>query len=480
MQSLDSDNTSIKSSMSKNQNSDKTSTVPIKVVGSKKLLKQVTKGDGLCTAIVAILEMQTKNHGGAKKPLRVLLDSGSDGDLLFIRKGRRLKVPYKERYAAQTWRTSNGTFKTTNVAKLELCFPEFSTSKRVKLAPDVVTIPEAAPNPTYDLIIGLESLIKLGCVLDFDNREITLDGLKVPMRAKTALDFKEIKFQFRKELEPVSTREASHRLEEILDAEYTKADLPKIVADNCQHLTELQRRQLIKLLTEFESLFDVTLGDWKTTPISFELKPGSKPFHARRAFPVPKIYYDTLRKEVDRLCKIGVLKRQPTSEWASNTFIIPKKNKQVHFISDFREVNRLLVRKPYPIPKISTVLQEMEGFTYATQLDLNMGYYTVRLDGDAQRICTIILPWGKYSYLRLPMGIAGSPDIFQEKMTGLMESLEYVRTYLDNLLVITKESYGDHLQKLRAVLTRLHAANLKVNAAKSTFGMAEVEYLGHI
>ena len=141
--------------MSKNTNSAKTSTVPIKVVGSKNLLKQVTKGDGLCTAIVAILEIKTKQHGGAKRALRVLLDSGSDGDLLFLKKGRRLKVPYKERYAAQTWRTSNGTFKTTNVAKLDVSFPEFSTSKRVKIAPDVVQVPEDAPNPTYDLIIGL-------------------------------------------------------------------------------------------------------------------------------------------------------------------------------------------------------------------------------------------------------------------------------------------------------------------------------------
>ena len=40
----------------------------------------------------------------------------------------------------------------------------------------------------------------------------------------------------------------------------------------------------------------------------------------------------------------------------------------------------------------------MEGFTYATVLDLNMGYYTVRLDPDSQKICSIILPWGKYSY----------------------------------------------------------------------------------
>jgi hypothetical protein len=65
----------------------------------------------------------------------------------------------------------------------------------------------------------------------------------------------------------------------------------------------------------------------------------------------------------------------------------------------------------------------MEGFTYTTALDLNMGYYTIRLDSDAQKICTIVLPWGKYSYLRLPMGISGSPDFFQEKMTDLMRAL---------------------------------------------------------
>jgi hypothetical protein len=51
-----------------------------------------------------------------------------------------------------------------------------------------------------------------------------------------------------------------------------------------------------------------------------------------------------------------------------------------------------------------------------TALDLNMGYYTIRLDLDASKICAIIFPWGKYSYKRLPMGIAGSPDIFQGKM----------------------------------------------------------------
>ena len=112
-------------------------------------------------------------------------------------------------------------------------------------------------------------------------------------------------------------------------------------------------------------------------------------------------------KEIQRLCDLGVLEWQPSSEWAAPSFIQPKKNKTVRFLTDFREVNKRLVRKPFPIPKISTVLQELEGFTYATALDLNMGYYTIGLDPDASRICTIIFPWGKYSYKRLPMGIAG-------------------------------------------------------------------------
>jgi hypothetical protein len=81
--------------------------------------------------------------------------------------------------------------------------------------------------------------------------------------------------------------------------------------------------------------------------------------------------------------------------------------------------------------------------------------YTIRLDPDMSKICTIIFPWGKYSYLRLPMGIAGSSDLFQEKMSELIMAIDFVKTYLDDLLCITRASLGDHLCKLREVITRL-------------------------
>ncbi len=133
------------------------------------------------------------------------------------------------------------------------------------------------------------------------------------------------------------------------------------------------------------------MGDWKTKLVTFQLKEGVSPYHGR-VFPVPKVHKETIIKEVERLCQLRVLERQPTSEWASPSSIIPKKDKTVCFLSDLWEVNKRSVRKPFPITKKSMVLQEIEGFSYATALDLNMGYYTIRLDPDASKISTIIFP----------------------------------------------------------------------------------------
>ena len=155
------------------------------------------------------------------------------------------------------------------------------------------------------------------------------------------------------------------------------------------------------------------------------MKEGAKPYHGR-PYPIAQIHKATLMKEINRLVLIGVMKRQSSLQWASPTFIIPKKDMTVRTISDFKELNKRIVRQPYPIPKISTILQELEGFTNATTLDLNMGYYTIRLDPMVVEMCTIIFPFGKCSYLRLPMGMSGSADIFQAEMMDLMETLEYV------------------------------------------------------
>ncbi len=107
-----------------------------------------------------------------------------------------------------------------------------------------------------------------------------------------------------------------------------------------------------------------------------------------------------------------------------------------------------------------------------------MGYYHIELDLLAHEMRTIVLPWGKCCYKQLPMGVANSPNIFQEKMSDLMTALEFVCTYLDDVLVLTTGTWDNHLRKLYVVFPRIAKAGLKVNASKSAFGKPEIKYLG--
>ena len=104
------------------------------------------------------------------------------------------------------------------------------------------------------------------------------------------MDQKKLNSIFQKFEEPSVTKALNDRTVKILDAK------PRVVEENCSHLSTSQKRDLLKLLREFETLFNGTLGDWDTETIHLRLKPGATPFHGR-LFPNPRIHLETLKKE---------------------------------------------------------------------------------------------------------------------------------------------------------------------------------------
>jgi hypothetical protein len=112
-------------------------------------------------------------------------------------------------------------------------------------------------------------------------------------------------------------------------------------------------------------------------------------------------------------------------DYQSPSLIIPK-NGTVRVVSDFRVLNSKLQQVSHPIPRIQEILIGLNAFIYAMSIDLNMGYYAISLMPNAQKLCTIVFPWGECSYLRLPMGISNSPNIFQSKANQLMDGLDHV------------------------------------------------------
>jgi len=108
-----------------------------------------------------------------------------------------------------------------------------------------------------------------------------------------------------------------------------------------------------------------------------------------------------------------------------------------------------------------------------------MGYYHIPRDEASKKLCTTILPWGKYQYQRLPMGIKNSPDMFQSIMMDLLGDLEYAGTYIDDILITSNRTYEEHLAELDEVLSRLEKAGFRANVKKCVFAEAELEYLGY-
>ena len=122
---------------------------------------------------------------------------------------------------------------------------------------------------------------------------------------------------------------------------------------------------------------------------------------------------------------------------------------------------------------------KLEGFTYATALDLNMGYYHIELSPASKALCMIVLPFGNYEYQRLPMGLSSSIDIFQEKISKMFIDLKNIKAYINDLLVLSTGTYKELIEQVSKVLNRLKKADLRINTKKSNFCKGEVEYLGY-
>ena len=429
-----------------------------------------------------------KSKNGKGTMLRALCDSGCSKSIIlkeFTEKEKRRSLNEKE---SLKYKTYGGYFTSSAVASISFKLIEFNSYKNKLINYEVqVDSVQRRKDTNYDIIIGSDLMNDLNIDLLYSESSIRIgqEGNydRIPMkRLGTTSDLNACSMIYDMHIEPPILQQEEKRQGKLLDANYSKVDIDDMV--NELDIPRETKRKLTATLKRFKKLFGGGLGKLDIDPIDIQLKPDAIPY-AGTYYNVPKAYEIPFKKEVERMERDDILERLDhanDSPWASPSFCQPKKTMDIRFLSDFREVNKRIVRKPFPLPRIMEALQKIERFKSATALDLSQGYYHIPLTKNAQKICTTILPWGKYSYKRLPMGLASAPDIFQSVMTELFCDLDYVLVYIDDILILQREdeTENDHLEKITTVLQRLEDKGFRANLRKSFFMQKEIEYLGYL
>jgi Reverse transcriptase (RNA-dependent DNA polymerase) len=244
------------------------------------------------------------------------------------------------------------------------------------------------------------------------------------------------------------------------------------------YLKPNEHSRLLKTLAAYGEVFLPDVGLVPGDPVNITLS-NPKPIH----LPPYPILHSLLQQAKDTVAKhvrASTITPSLSSEWAAPTFFIPKPNGELRMVTDFHQLNQQLIRHPHPLLKMEDIFQQLDGFDYVSMMDLSDGFYHFGLSKRMKKICTMVVPWGKYQYEQLPQGLKTSPDVFQHKMDRMFGDLGFVFVYIDDILIITKGNFEKHLTHLRLVLQCLKLTHLHVNLKKSKFISEEVKYLGFI
>ena len=226
-------------------------------------------------------------------------------------------------------------------------------------------------------------------------------------------------------------------------------------------------------------LFEEGVGKLEGYQAKLHVDKDAKPIFCK-AWPVPYAMRERVEKELDRLVEEGTLKSVQYADWAAPIVPVLKKDgESVRICGDFKQtVNKVASLDHYPLPRVEDLLAKLSGGKKFSVLDLSQAYQQLELEAESQTYTVINTHKGLFSYTRLPYGIASSPGIFQRAMDSLLQGIEGVVTYIDDVLV-TGPDDNSHIATLDEVMSRLEKANLRLQKAKCSFMRDSVEYLGY-
>jgi len=191
-----------------------------------------------------------------------------------------------------------------------------------------------------------------------------------------------------------------------------------------------------------------------------------------------------IERQVNKYLELGVVRPIDAQEY-SNVHMVPKPNGAWRFCLDFVRLNKSTIGSDHwPIPNVTAMVQRI-GRRRATVfgvMDMTAGYHQAPISIPSQLFTAFICFMGIFCWLRVPMGLKNAASYFQRVMaTVVLAGLVYTacELYIDDIFVSGKDDV-EFVSNLEAVFTRLRKHKVTLNPKKCNFGLASVEYVGHV
>ena len=187
----------------------------------------------------------------------------------------------------------------------------------------------------------------------------------------------------------------------------------------------------------------------------------------------PYALKDPLKKELDRMEKLGIIEEvEKSTDWVNALVVVSKPNGKLRVFLDPRPLNQGIKRHHYRLQTAKEIISQMNGTQFFTKLDASNGYRQIPVDNESSDLLTFATTFGRYKFKRMPYGIHSASEIFQLEISNIIEGISGVVNSQDDIIIWgdTKETHDARVQQ---VLTRIRDSGLKLNKDKCTFGARE-------